>query len=539
MRKLTLLGSWLVKWALGGAVLAGWLTCAAAPPPHSQPGKAPPRPNIVVVMTDDMDAKLLAFMPKTNQLLVDKGTTFTLHQVTLAGCCPSRATILRGQFTHNTGIYTNSPPYGGYEVFHSLGHESSTIATWLQDAGYRTAMFGKHLNGYPLGVPHNYIPPGWTRWASATEGRPYTNYNYVLNVDGVDVHYGSSPADYLTDVLTRFSVDFINDHVATHASQPFFLMVNPRAPHWPATPAERHKDLFPGAQVPRTASYDEVDVSDKPTWVRNLPRITPELAASMDDLYRKRLQSLQAVDDMVEALITTLKRNGVLGRTFVFFTSDHGFHMGEHRLPADKFTAYEEDLLTPLVVRGPQVPAQEQKSYLTSNVDLAPTWADLAGVTPPTWVDGRSLRALFDKHAPVVWRQALLLEHGGEQPDMRGPVAASIKSTLEEVNPPRTNGKHVGASELFNGLSTPGGHRFLLYSSGEVEFYDMPTDPLQLNSLGATVDPALVSDYTAWLATLTSASGAQLRAAEENPPTAARDRARAAREATRPAASGR
>ena len=119
------------------------------------------RPNIVFILTDDEDSDLHAFMPKTKALLHDEGTTFDNYFVTYSLCCPSRATTLRGQYPHSTGVRGNTPPLGGFETFRALGRETSTIATWLRAAGNYTAMFGKYLNGYQ---PAAGLPAGWSEW---------------------------------------------------------------------------------------------------------------------------------------------------------------------------------------------------------------------------------------------------------------------------------------------------------------------------------------------------------------------------------------
>lgn len=127
------------------------------------------RPNIILILTDDEDTGMTAYMPNLQALIVQQGLTFTRFFHNDALCCPSRASILRGQITDNTRIFENHPSIGGFQTFYSRGEEQSTVATWLQGAGYRTALMGKYLNGYPQTAPSNrYVPPGWSEWYVAT-----------------------------------------------------------------------------------------------------------------------------------------------------------------------------------------------------------------------------------------------------------------------------------------------------------------------------------------------------------------------------------
>ena len=226
-----------------------------------------PKPNIVLILTDDEDVAIHEFMPKTRALLADQGTTFNNFFVSYAFCCPSRASILRGQYGHNTHVMGNELPYGGYEKLHQQGLEQSTIATWLQAAGYHTALFGKYVNRYE---PERGVPPGWTDWyGGGTDA--HVGYNYKLNENGQIVAYGSAPDDYATDVLSRKAVEVIRR--STAARQPFFLYVAPFVPHSPAAAAPRHLHLFRDAPLPRPRAFDEADVSDKPTVIQSFPHL--------------------------------------------------------------------------------------------------------------------------------------------------------------------------------------------------------------------------------------------------------------------------
>lgn len=368
------------------------------------------RPNIIVIMTDDMRRDDLAFMLQVKKKLVKKGTRFDSFFVSASQCCPSRATFLRGQYPHNTTILDNDPPSGGFSSFNALGLEQETIGVWMQRAGYRTALIGKYLNGYPSGVLPTYVPPGWNEWDSPAGGDPYKEFNYTLNENGALVGYGDAPSDYGTDVYTRKTVAFIK--AAVSDGTPFFAYVATFAPHEPAIPAPRHKHLFPDTALPKLASYNEKNVTDKPGFISSLPRITPKQDAAILLRYRQRLRSLQAVDEMVGQIIKTLATTNSLDNTFIFFTSDNGFHLGEHRLLYGKLTPYLEDVRVPLIVRGPGVSKKQARGEFVLNTDLAPTIADLGSAAVPDWVDGKSIAGLLDGSQPTRWRNAILLELG-------------------------------------------------------------------------------------------------------------------------------
>ena len=461
-----------------------------------------PRPSIIVVLTDDLDARSIAFMPQLKSLLADQGLTFANFFVTTALCCPSRSSILRGQYVHNHQVFTNTPPGGGFGKFHDLGHEQSTVATWLRTAGYRTGLMGKYLNGYPDRSAPTYVPPGWDEWDSPARGGAYGNFNYTMNETGKLVDYGNRPDDYLTDVLARKAADFIR--ASSRDGRPFFLYLATYAPHAPATPAPRHQNAFASVTAPRPPSFNEADVGDKPAWVRNRPSLSDQEMARIDRQNRQRLRSLLAVDEMLAGLIDVLRQTGQLDRTYVFFTSDNGYHMGEHRLMPGKNTAYEEDIRVPLLVRGPGVPAGRTIEHLALNIDLAPTFAALAGATAPPFVDGRSLLPLLSPTAPPLlqWRQAFTVEHyadqsaepGGAQPRQRRTRAAP------ELHALRTRTM-----------------LYVEYVTGERELYDLQQDPYELQNRASTAAPDLLARLSARLAELQRCASAGCRAAEDAP----------------------
>ncbi|MEV0054756.1 sulfatase [Saccharopolyspora shandongensis] len=416
------------------------------------------------VLVDDMDQGLVQFMPHLQQMQRE-GVTFSDFTVTDSLCCPSRASIMAGKFPHNTGVFTNEPPDGGFGVFHRRD-ERDTIGTELQQAGYRTGFLGKYLNGYQpsatLGGDRPFVPPGWDEWA--VTGKGYPNYDYKLNVNGRLEPHGHRPEDYLTDVIARRGNDFIRANAA--AGTPFFLEVAPFVPHGPSTPAPRHKDAFPGLTAPRGPAFNEPDRSDKPAWLRDLPPLSPEQIESVDQKFRKRAQSLLAVDDMLAGFQRTLAETGQAQRTHLVFTSDNGFHLGEHAMEAGKQTAFDMDVRVPLIATGPGVPSGVTVDRSVQNIDLRPTFAELAGLPPRPDLDGMSFAGLLRGGPPAADRNVALVEHHepGNSPD----------------DPDRQE-KSDGIPPTYTSIRTPEG-TYVEYATGEREYYDNRTDPHQLDN---------------------------------------------------------
>jgi N-acetylglucosamine-6-sulfatase len=390
--------------------------------------EAPGRPNIVLIVTDDLDSLTLEQMPGIDRLLRQEGTTFANFMVSMPSCGPSRASILRGQYAHNHGMLDNTGTVGGFGRFFDLGREESTVATWLHDAGYRTGLFGKYLNDYDTIAPE-HVPPGWDEWVAWAGRGKFLGYR--LNEQGTLVDYRRRDGVYETDLLTEKARLFIEDAVA--AEQPFFAYVAPHAPHEPNRPAPRHESAFLDATAPRSPSFNETDVADKPAWVQALPSLTDLEAARIDMLYQRRLQSMLAVDEMVATLIDTLTETGVLANTYILLTSDNGWHYGEHRLPEGKGTPYEETIRVPLIVRGPDVPAGRVEPRLASVIDLAPTFAALADTPTPDFIDGRSLTPLFAGDDATSWRQAVLVEMSSTSPSFDPPPMLPATEPLAPV----------------------------------------------------------------------------------------------------------
>src|ERR687889_260081 len=324
------------------------------------------RPNIIFIITDDLDAASVSKIPSLTGYMAEKGVTFDNAFVTSALCCPSRATILTGQYPHNHLVRTNVPPRGGFKTFRELGRESSRLASWLDDAGYETALFGKYLNGYGK-IGRKHVPAGGGEWYGTVD-------DTQLNQNGQLVTYQADT--YLDDALSGLAQNFVRRQERKDA--PFFVYLSVHAPHAPAKPARRHEGLYEGLRAPRTPSFDEADVSDKPGWVRKLS-LDSAVEKRIDQLYSKRLKTMAAVGEMIGGLFKRPQNRGELDNTYLVLTSDNGYHMGQHRLGLGKQSAYEEDIRVPLMIRGPGVPAGVRRDEMVLNNDLVPTFADLAG----------------------------------------------------------------------------------------------------------------------------------------------------------------
>jgi N-acetylglucosamine-6-sulfatase len=446
------------------------------------------KPNIVFILADDMRKDDLKYMPKTRNLLQEKGITFQNAFVSNALCCPSRATIMRGQYSHNTGVWTNhNSTIGGWQAYKTNGDEKDNVATRLDDTGYRTAFIGKYLNGYHHTT---YVPPGWDRWFATFDpaGGSFRYYDYDINDNGTIRHYGSRERDYKTDVLSRKTNAFIA-HSAS-LGKPFFAYVTPIAPHLPSIPAPRDAHTFDGLNAPRLPSFNERDVSDKPSWIRKLPRLTSDQITKIDNLHENRVESLQAVDDLVQGVVGKLKNAGVMSNTYVFFTSDNGWLHGEHRIPKGKARPYEGDVHMPLVVRGPGVAADSKTAKLALNTDYLRTFTNLAGAKSPPYVDGRSLRPVLKGNA-TTWRHAILLEAAAKH----SPAYTAIRTLSTNTTKRKYERKYVE------------------YTGRARELYKLDRDPYELaNRYNAAKPP---SGLASRLQALKRCSAHTCRAAED------------------------
>jgi N-acetylglucosamine-6-sulfatase len=476
------------------------------------------RPNLILIVTDDQNADTIAFMPTVQRLLVDGGSSFSQAFAPTPLCCPGRATILRGQYAHNHGVRSNDGVNGGFPQFYNAETETSTLATWLQDGGYRTALVGKYFNAYPEGlVPpdgfsspgRRYVPPGWDEWYGLVDiprnerANPYTMYGYQMNLNGRLKRYGNDEDDYLTDVLGGLAVDFVDGQA--RRDNPFFLYLAPTAPHLPAIPAPRHLGTFDHLKAPRAPSFNEADVSDKPAWVAGMKPLTNAQLIEVDRLYRRQAEMLLSLDEVLAALVDTLRAHGELEETYIVFTADHGLHFGEHRLVSSKLTPYGASARVPLAIAGPDIPVGQTVDELTLLSDIAPTLAELAGVLTPAFVDGRSLVPWFNRGSSVQsrGRQRILHEFWPREgfPVDEREEPEHVSTRVPEYRAVRTK------RYLYTEYRYPDG-------SLEPELYDLVRDPFELDNIAHAADAALLASLTDALESLQDCEAAACQAAE-------------------------
>jgi N-acetylglucosamine-6-sulfatase len=423
------------------------------------------KPNIVLVLADDLSMNLLRAMPEVRRMM-SEGLTFSRYFVSNSLCCPSRTSILTGKFPHNTGVIANQGRDGGFEAFNRNGNNRQTFAVALENRGYVTALLGKYLNGYH--PRRDDAPIGWSHWAVAGDG--YDNFDYTLNHDGAMDEHGHRPQDYLTDVIGRIGRNIIVDA----GRRPFMIEFATFAPHGPFTPAPRDENAFPGARVPRTPAFGARPGPDAPPWLRDVPVLGPSAIREIDEKYRLRLQSVVSIDRLIKDVRDTLSARGLADETYVVFTSDNGFHLGEYSLRSGKKTAFDVDINVPLVIVGPGVPRGRVVDEIVQNVDLCPTFRDLAGAPDAREINGRSLVPFLRGQSPGDWRNAALIEHHRED---RNPNDPDDQDRFDG-DPP-----DYAAMRLKHAL-------YVEYKGGAIEYYDLRRDKHQLHNRGRALSPA-------------------------------------------------
>ncbi len=459
--------------AVLGACVASLL--AAGCGGDGDPGEAP-RVNFIVVLTDDQTVAQMnaRTMPFTQRLLAEGGTSLTDAIVATPLCCPARASYLTGQYPHNHGAWNS------YKTFE---RRDDNLATWLDFAGYRTAMVGKYLNAYESNAPTPTTPArGWDQWRMLLE--PLSYYDYDVAVNGRRVHRGSRPRDYETTYLNN-EVRQLITHWAPQGP-PFFIWYAPHAPHdekgktkttcaGRAVPAPGDLRDFRDAPLPRPPSFNEPDTSDKPAFMRELRELSAAEIEEIEGLYRCRLASLREVDRGVADIARELEAQGALDDTVIVVASDNGLFHGEHRIGDSKRLPYAEAVDVPVLLRVPEgvlgAPAENVVRQPVSNIDLAPTLLDLANVPPCSGpdaclaMDGRSLVPLLRGDVEE-WP-----EDRGRLIEMRNcdysGLIAEDQVSIHYTSVPRTVEKRgCEAAEVY-------------------ERYDLDADPFQLDSLAS------------------------------------------------------
>jgi N-acetylglucosamine-6-sulfatase len=461
-------------------VVGAVLLSQSASPASAAPGD---KPNVVMVVTDDQrfDSFDKRAMPATKKLIADKGTVFTDTIVTTPTCCPSRATMLTGQYGHNNGVIANSPGY------RALVEPGNTLPVWLKEEGYQTAHLGKYLNGYQGAVDtRTEVAPGWDQWHTLLTPRQY--YGYALAVNGKEEKFGNKDRDHFTRVINRETAHVIKRFASK--GDPFYVQVDQFAPHTEsgtsegatrckggAVPDPRDDELFERVKLPATPNFNERDVTDKPSFIRDRDRLDSSGKRKVAKRIGCRLASLRGVDRGVKKIVQTLKREDQLDNTVIIFTSDNGYFQGEHRISVNKTFPYEEALRVPLAIRVPPGVAggggAGKVKELVSNIDLAPTILDLAGAEPCNGsgcrvMDGRSLVPLLKGGGggfPA--NRSLVLEYGRER-DKTG-----LLCEYTGIRDP--NRMYME----YTGLASNGGCDPI----EEGELYDLGGDPFQLENL--------------------------------------------------------
>ncbi|KAK4299697.1 hypothetical protein Pmani_028044 [Petrolisthes manimaculis] len=379
------------------------------PPPPPLPPQPPPRPNIVLIMTDDQDVELgsLNYMPSLMNLVRDEGAFFPNAYCSTPICCPSRSSMLTGLYIHNHEVYTNNHNCSSYHWQQT--HERRTFATYLKKAGYRTGYFGKYLNKYN----GSHIPEGWDEWSGLLKNSRY--YNYTVMRNGHHIKYGDQyPKDYFPHVITNEGMQFLRQNKGSRESPPVLLVLSYPAPHGPEDSAPEHAHRFFNATDHNTMSYNYAPNPDKQWLLQFTGRMHDIEVKFTDVLMTKRLQTLQTVDESVATVIRTLESLGQLDNTYIFYTSDHGYHLGQFGLVKGKSMPFEFDVKVPFLVRGPGIKPGTQMENIALNIDLAPTFLDIAGVDVPEHMDGRSLLPhLTNTTTDVPWRTNFLIESSG------------------------------------------------------------------------------------------------------------------------------
>jgi N-acetylglucosamine-6-sulfatase len=482
----------------GPSIIAAVPRASSTPVPTDAPAAVVPATirNVVVVLADDLDWRLWNVVPRLHALQ-SEGTTFTNYVVSDSLCCPSRTSLLRGQYVHNHGVVSNDAATGGgWRTFRDKGYPADCLPTWLHAAGVRTGLIGKYLNGFP-DTPADVISqqPGWDDFVvPISRVNDYRGFGYQLDQNGTLSSHGKAPSDFLNDVLDTKAQEFIRS-----AGDRFFLELATFTPHLPSPVAPRHRGSHAGEHAPRDPSFGAA-VTNPPAWLAGLPPIGPTLASHLDRTWVRRAESAESVADSVDAVRASLAASGHTSDTLVIVTSDNGFHVGSYRTHRGKRTAFDIDTVVPMVMIGPGIPAGRVVPQMTSETDLGPTIADELAASTPSWVDGRSLRPLLESGPgsdTTPWRTGVLSESLG--------TTRPGDPDYQLIAPPS-----------FTALRT---RRWLYVESvgGESELYDRQVDPYELHNVIRITSPATVAALHAQLVAMQSCAGPSCRTADAMP----------------------
>ncbi|KAF2450826.1 Arylsulphatase [Karstenula rhodostoma CBS 690.94] len=434
------------------------------------------KPNFVFIITDDQDLHLgsLDYMPLVKKHLGKQGTFYKQHYCTISICCPSRVSLLTGKAAHNTNVTDVSPPYGGYTKFISQGLNDKYLPVWLQEAGYDTYYTGKLMNGHSTSTWNKPLPAGWNGTKFLVDPGTYIYFNATFQEDKSPP--APAPGQYNTDLVKEKGLDFI-DTVAK-SDKPFFVGIAPIGPHAEFTRsgpftkpvgATRHQKLFLDAKAPRTSNWNPDEPSGA-SWISRLEKLNDTVIDFHDGWQVGRLQSLQSVDELVGEVFKRLEHYNLLDNTYVIFTSDNGYHIGQHRLQPGKTCAFEEDINVPFYVRGPNVPKGKTVDVVTTHTDIVPTLFELAGLEQRSDFDGQPIPVT----SKAIAQQSKNKKRDHVNVEFWGEGIDEGKYGLDAPNNTYKAVRIIG--ERYNLLYT-------VWCTNEHELYDMTRDPGQLNNL--------------------------------------------------------
>lgn len=474
--------------------------------------------NIVLILVDDQDVELGGMTPmkKTRGLIGDAGVVFANAFAVTPLCCPSRSAVLTGKYPHNHLVRNNSLSGNCSSAQWQKVMEPQAIPVYMKKSGYQTFYAGKYLNqyGHPTvgGVAH--VPMGWDHWHGLVGNSKY--YNYTLSVNGAAEKHGDNyQRDYLTDLIANRSVEFLESR-KRHV--PFFMVLATPACHSPWTEAPRYSKSYISTKAPRHGSFN-VHGKNKHWLIRQAK--TPMKNTSiqfLDNAFRKRWQTLLSVDDLVEKVIKTLEQVKELNNTYIFYTSDNGYHTGQFSLPIDKRQLYEFDIRVPLLVRGPGIKPKQNIKEPVLNIDLAPTFMNIAGYDTWKSMDGRSFLPLVDpSQNKTHWRTDFLVEYTGEGKDKADPMCPHVGPGETECFP------DCVCEDAFNNTYacvrtlSKINLQYCEFADREnfVEVYNLTSDPHQLTNLAKAVDPTLLVKMNQRLIKLESCSGSDCRTVQQ------------------------
>uniref|UniRef100_A0A4W5RV67 N-acetylglucosamine-6-sulfatase n=1 Tax=Hucho hucho TaxID=62062 RepID=A0A4W5RV67_9TELE len=475
--------------------------------------------NIVLILADDQDVYLGGMTPmkKTKALIGDAGATFSNAFTATPLCCPSRSSILTGQYPHNHAVRNNSLDGNCSSPLWQKGPETTAFPVYLSKQHYQTFYAGKYLNQYGKKKTGNdgYVPPGWDQWHALIGNSQY--YNYTLSVNGKEEQHGDNyEKDYLTDLILNRSLHFLDDR---SPQRPFFIMLSPPAPHSPWTAAPQYEKNFADVKAPRDGSFDKPG-KDKHWLLRQPSNPMPSTSLNfLDNAYRKRWQTLLSVDDMVEALVKKLEELKELNNTYIFYTSDNGYHTGQFSLPIDKRQLYDFDIRIPLMVRGPGIKPQQTLPAPVLNIDLAPTFLDISGLNLSfVNMDGQSfLSQMAPELRNGTARPYFLVEYTGEGHLDPDPACPKLGPGLSQCFP------DCVCEDAYNNtyacVRTLVEHnlQYCEFADSEsfVEVYNLTSDPHQLENIVKKVDPTLLQAMNQRLIKLQSCEGDSCRATKK------------------------